>query len=46
LRIASVYQSIGKADLAKAELDMAKRLPLRSDPSLQEMIDSIEIPTP
>lgn len=46
LQIAKVYQSIGKTDLAKSELDLAKRLPPRSHPSVQEMIDSIETPTP
>ena len=46
LQIARVYRSIGKTDLAKTELDIAKRLPPRSRRSLQEMIDSIETPTP
>ena len=45
-QIARLYQSIGKKEEAKAELNRAKQLPSRRLPSLQEMLVSIESPAP
>jgi tetratricopeptide (TPR) repeat protein len=46
LQLAKAYQSIGRTDEANAEFDRAKTLPPPKLPSLEEMIDSIEIPAP
>jgi tetratricopeptide (TPR) repeat protein len=46
LQAASAYRSLGRADLANAEVERARKLPPPHPPSLQEMIDSIETPAP
>ena len=45
-RLARLYQLIGKREEVNAELEAARRLPLRSHASLEETIDSIESPAP
>jgi hypothetical protein len=45
-RLARLYQLIGKREEVNAELETARRLPLRSHASLEETIDSIESPAP
>jgi tetratricopeptide (TPR) repeat protein len=46
LQAANAYRSLGRSDLANAEVDRARKLPPPHLPSLQEMIDSIETPAP
>jgi Flp pilus assembly protein TadD len=46
LQAANAYRSLGRSDLANAEVDRARKLPPPHLPSLREMIDSIETPAP
>ncbi len=46
VQIAKLYESVGKREEANAELERARRLPLPSHVSLEEIIDAIESPTP
>jgi tetratricopeptide (TPR) repeat protein len=46
IKIAKLYEAVGKRKEAYAELEKAKKLPPRRHASLEETMDSIESPTP
>ena len=46
VQVAKLYESVGKRQEANSELERARRLPLQSHVSLEEIIDAIESPTP
>jgi len=46
VQVAKLYESVGKREEANSELERARRFPLRSHVSLEEIIDAIESPTP
>lgn len=45
-RLAKLYELVGKREESNAELEAARKLPLRSHASLEEAIDSVESPAP